>query len=784
MASKVERLRKAYEFKLGKNLAGKLSDVQIKLLSSFYNSLSENEQSKLDSDIFIGRSNDLTDMAEAFAEENSNEPASPVATEESPPTNALALYKGVSETDLVDEEIDERILRILGLEDTFDIDYATYRSLLKEQSVLISTGNSKLPREEEIIIIEEFKRIKNKIGRFKIKKKTISADAFFGKTEKKDNAIVKSNTNLDISPVQKNPVSENIVGENAEILDRIENLIRDIQNQLVDEENLSKKINERKRRKEERGSKSKKEEKLESFRKNISSSLKKVIAPIQNIFDKILNTFKLLFLGWALDKLFKFIRNPENEKTVDAVFDFLGRNIGKLVLLYFLLNSPFAKIARWLGKNLIKFLVRMAADLIRGKGILKGIKGGKLLRGGRGLLGGARALVTNPVTLFTAGVVGTTILANEVTGQREGAKVQVEQKAKADRGKGTSLQGVGGVGDMGPPSTTGSLQGVDTAADKRQNLAEGGPVKGPTGVDKVKANLTDGEFVVSAPAVKKFGAENLMAINSMAGGDSVAKMNSGEIYAKDGGLVLLTSGGGTAPLAAPVNFQKLRPHHGTGDAIRAYGITKDYIIDGPNYPNYKVPTPVDATVKYAGPAGGYGNAVELVDSEGKNLALFGHFSRILVKTGDKIKSGTVLGIQGNTGQSTGAHVHIDGSKRFHEVWSNFVLGKKDTLSAESLSGNQSTEGEDQTKDTKSQNDLTLSPQDAKLANAYLQYITQPTGRGLDILPTIDRVAAATTPAANATSGQQTRVPSGSATNPNNPQALSGAARRQLAGAVK
>ena len=32
-----------------------------------------------------------------------------------------------------DENIDERILRLLGLEDVFDIDYDTYMTLLREQ---------------------------------------------------------------------------------------------------------------------------------------------------------------------------------------------------------------------------------------------------------------------------------------------------------------------------------------------------------------------------------------------------------------------------------------------------------------------------------------------------------------------------------------------------------------------------------------------------------------------------------------------------------------------------
>jgi hypothetical protein len=41
---------------------------------------------------------------------------------ESKKESALALYSGKRETDVVSEEVDERILRILGLEQVFDID--------------------------------------------------------------------------------------------------------------------------------------------------------------------------------------------------------------------------------------------------------------------------------------------------------------------------------------------------------------------------------------------------------------------------------------------------------------------------------------------------------------------------------------------------------------------------------------------------------------------------------------------------------------------------------------
>lgn len=53
---------------------------------------------------------------------------------------------------------------------------------------------------------------------------------------------------------------------------------------------------------------------------------------------------------------------------------------------------------------------------------------------------------------------------------------------------------------------------------------------------------------------------------------------------------------------------------------------------------------------------GYGNHVVL--EHGDIECLYGHLSMILVSEGDIIPAGTVVGISGNTGKSTGPHLHI------------------------------------------------------------------------------------------------------------------------------
>ena len=40
-------------------------------------------------------------------------------------------------------------------------------------------------------------------------------------------------------------------------------------------------------------------------------------------------------------------------------------------------------------------------------------------------------------------------------------------------------------------------------------------------------------------------------------------------------------------------------------------------------------------------------------------SLYGHLSERNVKAGDKVKAGSRVGLSGNTGNSTGAHLHLE-----------------------------------------------------------------------------------------------------------------------------
>ena len=60
--------------------------------------------------------------------------------------------------------------------------------------------------------------------------------------------------------------------------------------------------------------------------------------------------------------------------------------------------------------------------------------------------------------------------------------------------------------------------------------------------------------------------------------------------------------------------------------------------------------------------GGYGNVVDIDHGNGY-VTRYGHCSKLLVKVGDLVHAGDVIGKVGSTGHSTGAHLHF-------EVWIN------------------------------------------------------------------------------------------------------------------
>jgi murein DD-endopeptidase MepM/ murein hydrolase activator NlpD len=116
-------------------------------------------------------------------------------------------------------------------------------------------------------------------------------------------------------------------------------------------------------------------------------------------------------------------------------------------------------------------------------------------------------------------------------------------------------------------------------------------------------------------------------------------------------------------IAVPVR----KPVAGTVDMSSPFGMRLDPFLGRPAVHTGidlrgEIGEPVHATaagkVSIAGREGGYGNMVEI--NHGNGLATrYGHLSKILVKVGQTVRIGEVIGLIGSTGRSTGPHLHYE-----------------------------------------------------------------------------------------------------------------------------
>lgn len=78
-------------------------------------------------------------------------------------------------------------------------------------------------------------------------------------------------------------------------------------------------------------------------------------------------------------------------------------------------------------------------------------------------------------------------------------------------------------------------------------------------------------------------------------------------------------------------------------------------------------------VSFVGEKSGYGTAVEIDHGDGLS-SRYGHLSEAKVKQGQVVKKGELVALMGNTGRSTGPHVHLEVLKNGEQVDPRQYLG--------------------------------------------------------------------------------------------------------------
>jgi hypothetical protein len=459
----------------------------------------------------------------------------------------------------VKDLIDERILRILGLFDIFDLDYETYTTLLKEKLVEVTSARKKIPAEEFDLLKNEFKRVRGKKGRFKPQKKKINAKnisslpEFTQKTQKLIGGVVESK----VREGQPSKSEEGILG----IVKSIRKLVEGIHGTLLNQSQIDRDQFEENRKRQENLRRSGREEKLEERKNAVMETAKKILSPFQSIFDRILRFLIFTILGRAFKVFMDWASDSKNKDKLETIGRFLKDWWPALLGAWFLFATPLGRFTRTIIGTIAKLSLRLLKH-----GIPK-LKNFISKKGKPSLAKNALSLAKNPLVWFPAGVAGMSMLANEVTGQRKAASIQVENKAKVQKGEALEVRGTDtridkspSVGDMGPSNPYGLLQGVNTGGIIRP-LVEG-VNNGGTVFDGIVNRDTGTTVSGAGPDTQFLPVED--------GGGAV--LQRGEVVLQKGARERMIKEQGIDPLAYNIGSNANKPRNISSNVLgRSYG---------------------------------------------------------------------------------------------------------------------------------------------------------------------------------------------------------------------
>ena len=414
-----------------------------------------------------------------------------------------------------------KIISDLGIVEPWDIDSdMDYLSALKEAVNTLTISN---PSDNRIpILVDEVKRVragrKKADPNFKVTKKKISAEAF-----KKGTAIggvqkVAADTTgaSAIVPYRGgNNVGENISTESSDstvgllpIVQSIAETVDSIRDTLIDQEQFQKKTGTKASQKAEAKKRNLRESILESKAfKAVAKKAKKILSPVQSVLGQIIKFLTNIIMGRIVMKFLDWWQDPKNKEKVFAIIKFVQDYWPTLTAAVLLFGTSFGRLVSgllvkmitvWIPQMVIAIAAMMknpwvAAAVIGGGLITAGVVTANNLKNNQGDSGETETVNDNPV-----------IPRGDRT-DAENNKLDEMMDAKGFKSGGLVL----------PPLI------------KPREYAKGGVVRGPGGVDNVPARLTAGEFVMSRPAVQKWGANTFAAMNSFGGGNNSGSPSRG-----------------------------------------------------------------------------------------------------------------------------------------------------------------------------------------------------------------------------------------------------------------
>jgi murein DD-endopeptidase MepM/ murein hydrolase activator NlpD len=603
-------------------------------------------------------------------------------------SSALAVVPKKPE-DLVEEDIDSQILSILGLEDVFDLTYEEYASLLKEASVKARMPGSQMSTESVELITDEFKRVRNKTGRFKVKPKKVDINKVLDRKQPTPpGAIVKAEklipTAPEVSPEQQKTTvdTENLQGD---LIDGIGNILESlitIRTLLQSQGKIEQKSAQEDRKETEKKKKKEREATLEKKKPKLPI-IKSLTKPVDDFFSAIKRFFTNVLLGSVVLGMFKWLKDPKNQKAIDDFTNFIENNLDKIF------NGILALIGLRIGWNVFKWTRRLykAFDFLKNK-----LPGGKPKPSASGApTGGVKPGVTSSQSRPPAGSGGAKITGSGGEVIRRGLP------------KGGGARG--GVGSLIVGTVLGSAMDKFISQPIEQKILDGKINQYKSLPEEKKSEFRNSlvqrifeqENSINSPANKlnrametlldpvgaatgttttmleRDLARNLALYESIKEVDEKIEQKqklkvkpqtpkttdyvSPFAGARDREILKASKITGNAPItigekASAYSVSRGRPHRGRD-------------IAAPSGTGLTVPS--ESVITDKGVEGGYGNYVVFKDSSGVEH-FYGHMiEQSPLNVGDTVSPGDIIGRVGSTGQSTGPHLHWEVSRVMGEV---------------------------------------------------------------------------------------------------------------------
>ena len=439
--------------------------------------------------------------------------------------SALALYEGTRATDLVSEKIDERILNLLGLDDVFDIDYATYISLLKERAAAARMTGKNLATEEAELVTNEFKRVKGKVGRFKIQKKKITASSI---------AVRKPIKAVNQKALMPAPAAggEELIPVVKDIDTKLDELLAAVKADFKAEEEREKQEKKSEENQRRRAREKKMEAKESPIIKSLKSTAKKIVSPFQAILDRIFKFIGFTLLGYGVDKFFKWFSDPNNEKKIEAIRRFLKDWWPSLAFAAGLFLTPFGSFVRGTLKLLRFFVPQMVRFMAAHPLVFAGVTAG--LAAGAG-------------EMWRQGEEKKQV---QREAKQRNVKPEVVQKELEDAKRspfamfGEAMQNISGF-NAGGQIKRRSLFGNESIVNVNDIAFDGGgPITKDTGLDITGAGpdtqliaAAPGEIVIPRKTVNKYGSKFFMNLIHSSGMSGNPRFVNNIQLAQNGGIV-------------------------------------------------------------------------------------------------------------------------------------------------------------------------------------------------------------------------------------------------------